>query len=630
MAPGRHDLVVRFDYDGGPPGSGADVTLEVDGAAVGSGRIPVTTAYYFSFDETFNVGVDRGTPVVDDYLPVRNRFEGLIHRVRFDLGQVARRGRRRRARPRAPDPPVSGCCSPSRGPGSPSRSTCKCRRGRAPETGVRVTRRFVPGAGRTLGSDDPDHPEEWPVREVDVAPFRIARLRGQQRRVRGVRGGDRAPHRRRALRLVVRLRRASCPTTSHPREASPRPRGGARCTAPTGPTPRGRISGSASAATTRSCTCPAETPRRTPPGAAPGCRPRPSGSTPRGVGWSGEPFPWGAELEPGGEHRMNVWQGTLPGRGHRSGRLARHLPGGRLPGQRPRPAQHHGQRVGVVRGPVVRRPTRARSAAAGPTCATRRTAAATGSRRASRTSPTRARATSASGSPPTREAAQPDAHAGQGHAAQQQDPEHQRQPGGGGRVPSAEPDEADHGAARRQGERQRTAPVRWAARWATRSPAATQRQRRTPPGQQGPFHLVLRVLVGGRGGHRTSTTRRRRPPSAPGPARPGRPSRAAVGAAASRARWPPSAATPTAAPSSPRTTSDDGERRLEAARAVQLDRVEGHPAGQQGQGGADPGEERPLVGEAEAGVGAGAGGVHPGRPLAAARRSSGVLVTVAP
>ena len=26
MAPGRHDLVVRFDYDGGPPGSGADVT----------------------------------------------------------------------------------------------------------------------------------------------------------------------------------------------------------------------------------------------------------------------------------------------------------------------------------------------------------------------------------------------------------------------------------------------------------------------------------------------------------------------------------------------------------------------------------------------------------------------------
>ena len=39
---GRHDLVVRFAYDGGPPGSGAEVTLEVDGSPVGSGRIPVT------------------------------------------------------------------------------------------------------------------------------------------------------------------------------------------------------------------------------------------------------------------------------------------------------------------------------------------------------------------------------------------------------------------------------------------------------------------------------------------------------------------------------------------------------------------------------------------------------------
>ena len=89
MAPGRHDLVVRFEYDGGPPGSGAEVSLEVGGTSSGSGRIPVTTAFYFSFDETFNVGVDLGTPVIDDYPPVRNRFEGLIHRVRFDLDDVA-------------------------------------------------------------------------------------------------------------------------------------------------------------------------------------------------------------------------------------------------------------------------------------------------------------------------------------------------------------------------------------------------------------------------------------------------------------------------------------------------------------------------------------------------------------
>jgi formylglycine-generating enzyme required for sulfatase activity len=29
-------------------------------------------------------------------------------------------------------------------------------------------------------------------------------------------------------------------------------------------------------------------------------------------GLEGQPYPWGPELEPGGEHRMNVWQGTFP------------------------------------------------------------------------------------------------------------------------------------------------------------------------------------------------------------------------------------------------------------------------------------------------------------------------------
>ncbi len=85
LAPGLHELVLRFAYDGGPPGSGAVAGIEVDGEVTGAGRIPRTTAYYFSFDESFNIGVDRGTPVVDDYRPVHNRFEGRIGQVRFDL-----------------------------------------------------------------------------------------------------------------------------------------------------------------------------------------------------------------------------------------------------------------------------------------------------------------------------------------------------------------------------------------------------------------------------------------------------------------------------------------------------------------------------------------------------------------
>jgi len=86
IGPGRHELVMDFAYAGGPPGDAAAVALAIDGRWVGAGRIVSTTAYYFSFDETFNVGVDRGTPVTEDYAPVRNAFTGTIERVRIDLG----------------------------------------------------------------------------------------------------------------------------------------------------------------------------------------------------------------------------------------------------------------------------------------------------------------------------------------------------------------------------------------------------------------------------------------------------------------------------------------------------------------------------------------------------------------
>ena len=85
LAPGPHEVALHLAYDGGPPGDGADVTIRVDGQEVASGRLAATTAYYFAFDETLNVGVDRGSPVCDDYAPVRNAFTGTIHGVRFDL-----------------------------------------------------------------------------------------------------------------------------------------------------------------------------------------------------------------------------------------------------------------------------------------------------------------------------------------------------------------------------------------------------------------------------------------------------------------------------------------------------------------------------------------------------------------
>ncbi|UPK75913.1 arylsulfatase [Nocardioidaceae bacterium SCSIO 66511] len=85
LRPRRHRLAMRFAYDGGPAGSGATVFLEVDGETVGEGRVEATTAYYFSFDETLNVGIDRGTPVCEDYAVGDNAFTETIHRVHFDL-----------------------------------------------------------------------------------------------------------------------------------------------------------------------------------------------------------------------------------------------------------------------------------------------------------------------------------------------------------------------------------------------------------------------------------------------------------------------------------------------------------------------------------------------------------------
>ena len=129
-------------------------------------------------------------------------------------------------------------------------------------------------------------------------------------------------------------------------------------------------------------------------------------------GLVGKRFPWGDEREPRGEHRMNIWQGTFPTHNSERGRLLRHLPGRRVPGERLRVAQHVRKRLGMVCGLVSRelpppgvgaaRPRRARQAetrrsrGAAPTCVIAPTATVTESRRAVVTRRTARPATSAS------------------------------------------------------------------------------------------------------------------------------------------------------------------------------------------------------------------------------------------
>jgi hypothetical protein len=67
LAPGHHVIRVKFAYDGGGIGKGGTATLLVDERQVAQGRIDKTIGVRFSLDETFDIGQDTGTPVLEEY-----------------------------------------------------------------------------------------------------------------------------------------------------------------------------------------------------------------------------------------------------------------------------------------------------------------------------------------------------------------------------------------------------------------------------------------------------------------------------------------------------------------------------------------------------------------------------------
>lgn len=82
---GKHQLRAEFAYDGGGMARGGDLTLYIDGAPVGSGRIEVTQPIVYSADETSDVGHSLGTPVTKEPGAAAS-FNGSIDWVRIDLG----------------------------------------------------------------------------------------------------------------------------------------------------------------------------------------------------------------------------------------------------------------------------------------------------------------------------------------------------------------------------------------------------------------------------------------------------------------------------------------------------------------------------------------------------------------
>jgi arylsulfatase A-like enzyme len=82
---GEHQVRMEFAYAGGGLGKGGTVTLYVDGAKSGEGRIDATVPMIFSADETTDVGSDSATPVSDDYGPKTSAFTGRVRWVQIDL-----------------------------------------------------------------------------------------------------------------------------------------------------------------------------------------------------------------------------------------------------------------------------------------------------------------------------------------------------------------------------------------------------------------------------------------------------------------------------------------------------------------------------------------------------------------
>ncbi len=89
LVPGKATIRFDFAYDGGGPGKGGKGTLYVNDEKVAEGRIEHTQAGIFSADETADVGIDLGTPVVEAIGAERaSKFTGKIHKVTIEVKET--------------------------------------------------------------------------------------------------------------------------------------------------------------------------------------------------------------------------------------------------------------------------------------------------------------------------------------------------------------------------------------------------------------------------------------------------------------------------------------------------------------------------------------------------------------
>jgi len=86
LAPGKHTLEFDWKYDGPGLGKGGTGTLKVDGKTVDNHPMPRSLPITLMWDETFNVGLDTGTPADDRDYQVPFKFTGKISKLTVKLG----------------------------------------------------------------------------------------------------------------------------------------------------------------------------------------------------------------------------------------------------------------------------------------------------------------------------------------------------------------------------------------------------------------------------------------------------------------------------------------------------------------------------------------------------------------
>jgi arylsulfatase A-like enzyme len=85
LTPGRHTIAFDFKSDGPGLGRGGLGVLLIDGKEVARQQMDHTLPFTLQWDETFDVGMDTGTPVDDKDYQVPFRFTGKLNKVTVNL-----------------------------------------------------------------------------------------------------------------------------------------------------------------------------------------------------------------------------------------------------------------------------------------------------------------------------------------------------------------------------------------------------------------------------------------------------------------------------------------------------------------------------------------------------------------